>query len=71
MKITEKEKEVLRYLCLTNQEISSKLDISTKTVETYIRNIFNKLACTNRREALVKALKENIININEVCKSEI
>jgi DNA-binding NarL/FixJ family response regulator len=47
--LTKREIEVLKLVAdeLTNQEISQKLYISTRTVETHRRNILNKLDLKN------------------------
>ena len=64
--LTEREKQVLKLLCLPNSEIAQRLNITARTVKSHVRNIFNKLVCENRQRALIKALKLKIISIDEV-----
>ena len=63
MDLTLREKEVLRLVVQgkTNQAIAVQLAISEKTVEKYIRAIFNKLNVTSRVEAAVYAVREELI----------
>lgn len=51
-KITNKEKEILQFLLLGlfEKEISEKFDISIKTVESHIYNIYKKLKVNNKIE---------------------
>jgi DNA-binding NarL/FixJ family response regulator len=58
--LTGRELEVAELVLdrRTNREIAEELFLSTKTVETHMRNIFNKLGVSSRVEvarALVKA----------------
>ena len=64
--LTEREKQVLKLLCLPNSEIAQRLCITAITVKSHVRNIFNKLVCETRQKALIKALKLKIIDIDEV-----
>lgn len=66
MKLTQRELEVLKLLCLTDKEIAKRLIISIRTVKCHIHNILDKLLCENRQRALIKALKLKIIDIEEV-----
>lgn len=66
MKLTPRELEVLKLLCLQDKEISTRLIISVRTVKCHIHNILNKLVCETRQKALIKALKLKIIDIEEV-----
>ena len=66
MKLTQRELEVLKLLCLQDKEISKRLIISVRTVKCHIHNILNKMVCENRQKALIKALKFKIISIDEV-----
>ncbi|HEX7098083.1 MAG TPA: helix-turn-helix transcriptional regulator [Acidimicrobiia bacterium] len=58
--LTGRELEVAELVLdrRTNRQIAESLFLSTKTVETHLRNIFNKLGVSSRVEvarALVKA----------------
>jgi len=61
--LTAKEKEVLNsvYEGLSYKEISKKLNISTHTVHSHIKNIYEKLQAKNKQDALVKARRKGII----------
>jgi len=54
-KLTSREKEILELLSmsLTNEEIARGLYISSDTVKTHVRNIFEKLEVKNRVEAVL------------------
>ena len=66
MKLSKREREVLRLICLTNPQIARRLNISIRTVKTYVRHLFEKLGCESRTEAAIKALKQNVIDIEEL-----
>ena len=53
-KLSEREKEILSLLSegLRYKEIADKLFLSTETVRTHIRNIYEKLQVNSRTEAL-------------------
>ena len=63
MDLTKREHEVLQGIVEgnTNQTIALKMNISEKTVEKYIRAIFNKLDVSSRVEAAVYAVKEGLV----------
>ncbi len=50
--LTGREREVADLICgrATNRDIASGLFLSMKTVETHVRNIFNKLGVSSRAE---------------------
>jgi len=54
--LSEREKEILQYLSkgLRYKEIADKIFVSTETVRTHIRNIYQKLQVNSRTEALNK-----------------
>jgi HD-GYP domain-containing protein (c-di-GMP phosphodiesterase class II) len=60
--LTSREVEVLRLLAsgLTNKEIASKLDISTKTAGHHVQHIFEKLGVTTRAAAAICAMQKGI-----------
>ncbi len=68
--LTEREKQVLKLLCLSNSEIAQRLNITARTVKAHVHHIFNKLACSNRLEATVIAIKKGIIQAQEVYTDE-
>ena len=55
-KLSEREKEILNFLSqgLRYKEIADRLFLSTETVRTHIRNIYEKLQVNSRTEALNK-----------------
>ena len=63
MELTEREREVLRFLVqgLNNTQIAEKLMVSIHTVKAHICSIFSKLDVTGRVQAAVKAIKLGII----------
>lgn len=63
--LTKREIEVLEYLSFgkNNAEIAQTLNVSVHTAKVHIHNIFNKLSVQDRTEAVVKAIKYNIIDI--------
>jgi DNA-binding NarL/FixJ family response regulator len=59
--ITAAEKNVLRLIRLSNEEIGEILDISKGTVKNHVANIFQKLGITEREEAVQFAIKVGLI----------
>ena len=62
---TEREREII-YLCrdgLMSKEIAARLNISTHTVNTHKRHIFEKLGINSTMEMVQYALKKGIIRI--------
>jgi DNA-binding NarL/FixJ family response regulator len=60
--LTDRELEVLRLLVqgLTNKEIASALDISTKTAGHHVQHVLEKLGVTTRAAATMIAMKAGI-----------
>ena len=56
--LTDRQREVLRHLARGHpyKRIAESLDVSTKTVETHVRHILQKLHVANRHEATVWAI---------------
>lgn len=61
--LTERELEVLRLAAkgLTNKAIGVSLDISDRTVQGHLANIYGKLNVSSRTEAVTEALKSGWI----------
>ncbi|MHB1006563.1 MAG: response regulator [Chloroflexota bacterium] len=66
--LSDRELEVLRLATkgLSNQDIARELTLSIRTVQGHLGHIFNKLGVGSRTEAVVRALKEGWINLDDV-----
>ncbi len=66
--LTEREIEVLRLASqgLSNQDIANELYLSLRTVQAHLGHIFNKLQVSSRTEAVVRALKEGWIILEDI-----
>jgi two-component system, NarL family, response regulator LiaR len=66
--LTEREQEVLRQLALgrTNREIAEALTVSDETVKTHVGNILTKLQLAHRTQAVIYALKNGLISLDEI-----
>jgi len=65
--ITERELEVLKLAAQgkSNREIALELSISVRTVQTHLGNIFNKIDVGSRTEAVVCALKQGWLTLED------
>ena len=63
--LTRRELEVLKLLSvgMYNKEVAETLDISERTVKNHVSNIFKKLEVTDRTQAAVFAIRNNLITI--------
>lgn len=63
--LTDRELEVLKLVAggSINKEIASILDISERTVKNHVSNIFKKIGVTDRTQAAVFAIKNELINL--------
>ena len=63
--LTDREIEVLKLVAegKFNKEIASQLKISERTVKNHISNIFKKIDVSDRTQAAVVAIRNNIINL--------
>lgn len=61
--LTVREREILESMVQgkTKKEIAAVLDLSFHTVDTHLRNIYQKLEVNTRTGAVAKALKEKLI----------
>ena len=60
--LTRRELEVLKMLSY-NKEIAEHLNISERTVKNHVSNIFKKIGVTDRTQAAVFAIRNNLITI--------
>lgn len=63
--LTRRELEVLKLLAIGmyNKEVAEKLHISERTVKNHVSNIFKKLEVTDRTQAAVFAIRNNMIQL--------
>jgi NarL family two-component system response regulator LiaR len=66
--LSERELEVLKLAAkgLSNKEIASQLALSVRTVQSHLGHIFDKLAVSSRTEAVLRALKEGWISLEQI-----
>ena len=50
----------------TNREIAEKLTVSAETVKTHVGNILTKLHLAHRAQAVIHALKQGLISLDEI-----
>lgn len=64
--LTEREVDVIKLVAsgATNKEVSDKLFISSRTVETHRRNIMDKLGLNNLAELIKYAIKRGYIDVD-------
>ncbi len=62
-KLTKRESEILQLLVngLSYKGVSFQLNITIDTVRSHIKRIYEKLNVNSKSEAVVKALKENVV----------
>lgn len=63
--LTRRELDIIRALAkgLNDREIGEQLSISTETVRTHFVNIHSKLHLTSRLQALIFAIRHNLVTI--------
>jgi len=66
--LSAREVDVLKLATkgLRNEDIAKKLCLSLRTVQSHLSHIFNKLQVSSRTEAVVRALKEGWITLDDV-----
>ncbi len=65
LRLTERELDVLRLVAQghSNKEIASRLFISENTVKNHVRNMLEKLQLHSRMEAVMYAVRENLLEL--------
>ena len=66
--LSRREMDVLKLAArgLRNEDIANKLCLSLRTVQGHLNHIFNKLEVSSRTEAVVRALKESWITLDDL-----
>jgi DNA-binding NarL/FixJ family response regulator len=65
LRLTKRELEVLRLVAtgMNNREIARQLSISENTVKNHMRNIMEKLQLHSRMEAVMYAVRKNLLDL--------
>lgn len=63
--LTKRESEILRMIAsgYLNKEIGSELNISERTVKNHVSSLFKKIGVSDRTQAAVYAIKNNLVKI--------
>lgn len=63
--LTRREMDMLRQIAsgMSNKEIASTFDITERTVKNHISSLFKKIGVSDRTQAAVFAIKNNLITI--------
>ncbi|MFN9621227.1 MAG: DNA-binding response regulator [Cyanobacteriota bacterium] len=61
--LSQREKEVLHWLMLgqRNSQIAERLQLSRETVKSHVSNLFRKMGVTNRQQAAMQALRQELL----------
>ena len=64
--LTKRELDVLKLLAvgMYNKEVGKRLEISERTVKNHVSNIFKKLGVTDRTQAAVFAIRNNLVQLH-------
>jgi two-component system, NarL family, response regulator LiaR len=65
--LTQRERELLALMArgLSNQDIASQLSIAMPTVKFHVTNILTKMRADNRTEAVLSALRQKIVSLEQ------
>jgi NarL family two-component system response regulator LiaR len=69
--LTEREIEILRLAAKgqSNKQISDELNLSRRTIQAHLGNIFNKLQAGSRTEAVISGLKKGLLTLDDIVES--
>ena len=64
--LTERELQVMYYVAegLNNYEVAERMYLSVHTIKAHLESIYSKLSVHNKIQALVYAIKNNLINLD-------
>jgi len=70
--LTPRETEIRRLASrgMSNKDIANALFLSLRTVKAHLTNIFNKMGCGCRTDAIIKGLREGYITLDDVPQNE-
>ena len=65
--LTPREIEILKLASkgMSNKDIANQLFLSLRTVKAHLTNIFSKMGCGSRTDAIIKGLKAGYITLEE------
>lgn len=65
--LTQRERELLALMArgLSNQDIAEQLSIAMPTVKFHVTNILTKMRADNRTEAVLSALRQKIVSLEQ------
>lgn len=65
--LTQREREVLELICqeYTTTEMAEKMFVSHRTIETYRKNLLEKIGAKNTAGLIVKSVKSGLISFTE------
>ncbi len=66
--LSRREMDVLKLAArgLSNQDIADQLCLSLRTVQAHLGHVFNKLQVSSRTEAVIRALKEGWVTLQDI-----
>lgn len=66
--LSERELDVLRLAAmgLGNDAIAIRLEVSARTVQTHLSNVFSKMGVSSRTQAVIEALRRGWMNLEEI-----
>lgn len=69
--LTTREVEILKLAAkgMSNKDIADMLFLSLRTVKAHLTNIFNKMGCGSRTDAIIKGLKQGYFTIDDVSET--
>jgi len=70
--LTPRETEILRLAArgMSNKDIANVLFLSLRTVKAHLTNIFNKMGCGCRTDAIIKGLRDGCITLDDIPQNE-
>jgi len=69
--LTARELDVLRLAAcgLSNAIIADRLDVSSRTVQAHLAQVFNKLGASSRTEAVIAGLRSGMLQLEDLDES--